>query len=194
MLNKIWTAIISISIIYAFFAHTLDNVANGFLKGCESTVSLCITFVGVTSFWLGIMQIIKDSNLLDKLRKFISPLINILFSNIKNNKKALDAISLNVTANFLGLGNAATPFGIEAIKYMNEQNQDKNKATHDMIMFLVLNTTCLQLIPTSIIAYRLATGSKNAGVVFIPILIATFFSTLFGIIITKIFIKRDKRC
>lgn len=194
MLNKIWTAIIGASIVYALFAHTLDSVANGFLKGCEDTVNLCITFVGVSSFWLGIMEIITKSNLLEKLQKLISPMINILFKENRGNKKALDAISLNVTANFLGLGNAATPFGIEAIKHMNEKNKNKNKATHDMIMFLVLNTTCLQLIPTSIIAYRLSSGSKNAGIVFIPILLATFFSTFAGVIITKIFIKRDRQC
>ncbi len=139
------------------------------------------------------MEIVKESRLTDKINIIFRPIINLLFKDIKNNKEASNAVILNLSANFLGLGNAATPLGIDAIHKMNKINNKKDTLSDDMIMFLVLNTTCLQLLPTSIFAYRMSFGSKNPTIVFLPILLSTLCTTICGILLVKLF-NRGKKC
>ena len=193
MLDKIWYFIIIISVIYGVATGNIENVTKAFSSSGEDTVKICISLLGTMCFWMGMMEIITKSKLIDKVNSLFSPIINILFKDLKHNKEVINAIILNLSANFLGLGNAATPFGIEAMHQMNKVNDKKDTLNDDMIMFLILNTTCFQLLPTSIFAYRMSYGSTNVGIVFIPILLSTLFTTISGIIIAKIF-KRYNKC
>ncbi|WP_294468378.1 nucleoside recognition domain-containing protein [uncultured Anaerofustis sp.] len=193
MLDKIWYFIIIISVIYGVATGNIENVTKAFSTSGEDTVKICISLLGTMCFWMGMMEIITKSKLIDKVNSLFSPIINILFKDLKHNKEVINAIILNLSANFLGLGNAATPFGIEAMHQMNKVNDKKDTLNDDMIMFLILNTTCFQLLPTSIFAYRMSYGSTNVGIVFIPILLSTLFTTISGIIIAKIF-KRYNKC
>lgn len=193
MLDKIWYFIIIISVIYGVATGNIENVTKAFSTSGEDTVKICISLLGTMCFWMGMMEIITKSKLIDKVNNLFKPIINILFKDLKHNKEVINAIILNLSANFLGLGNAATPFGIEAMHQMNKVNDKKDTLNDDMIMFLILNTTCFQLLPTSIFAYRMSYGSTNVGIVFIPILLSTLFTTISGIIIAKIF-KRYNKC
>lgn len=193
MLDKIWYFIIIISVIYGVATGNIENVTKAFSTSGEDTVKICISLLGTMCFWMGMMEIITKSKLIDKVNGLFKPIINILFKDLKHNKEVINAIILNLSANFLGLGNAATPFGIEAMHQMNKVNDKKDTLNDDMIMFLILNTTCFQLLPTSIFAYRMSYGSTNVGIVFIPILLSTLFTTISGIVIAKIF-KRYNKC
>jgi len=193
MLNKIWYFIILISVAYGVITGNIEGIANAFSSAGEDTVKICISLLGTMCFWMGMMEIITKSKLIDKVNNMFRPIINILFKDIKNSKETVNAIILNLSANFLGLGNAATPFGINAMHKMNKLNKNKDTLSDDMIMFLILNTTCFQLLPTSIFAYRMSYGSSNVGIVFIPILLSTLFTTISGIVIAKIF-KRYNKC
>lgn len=194
MLNKIWFFMILISVIYSFFAGTISSLSAAFLSGCSDTVTFVLTFLGVCSLWLGVLEVAKESGLMEKISKILLPLIRLLFKDSAKNEKIVHAITMNVSANFLGLGNAATPFGIKAIEHMKEDNNNSEVATNDMITFLVLNTTCIQLIPSTLISLRIAYGSTNPGIIFIPVFLATLFSATFGMIIVKLFIWRNKKC
>ena len=138
-------------------------------------------------FWSGIINIIKNTKLINILKKAIKPIINILFPNEKNNKKAVDYISINIISNLLGIGNAATPAGLSAIKEMQLENKEKNKLTDSMAMLIVLNTTSI-----TVIAIRSSLNSKNPAQIIFYIWISTISGTLMGIISTKLLLKIQK--
>lgn len=193
MLKKIWYFFILFSILFATLNGNLNRITSVFTTASTQSVTMCISLLGSMCFWMGIMEIIKESGLINKISLIIKPLIKHLFNNAKNDKEAINAVVLNLCANILGLGNAATPFGIEAMKKLQYTNKNKNTLSDDMIMFLVLNTSCLQLLPTSIFAYRASLGAKNPQIVFIPIILTTLFTMLISIIIAKLF-KRFEKC
>lgn len=193
MLKKIWYFLILFSVIFGIFTGKTNNIANAFSSAGQDSVKICFSLIGTMCFWSGMMEIVSKSKLTDKINTVFKPIINILFKDIKKDKEASNAVILNLSANFLGLGNAATPLGIDAIHKMNKLNTKKDTLSDDMIMFLILNTTCLQLLPTSIFAYRMSFGSKNPTIVFLPILISTLFTTIIGIVLAKLF-KRGRKC
>ena len=193
MIKKIWYFFILISAIFGIFNGKITDMANTFSSSGQDAVKISLSLIGTICFWSGLMEIVKESRLTDKINIVFRPIINLLFKDIKNNKEASNAVILNLSANFLGLGNAATPLGIDAIHKMNKINNKKDTLSDDMIMFLVLNTTCLQLLPTSIFAYRMSFGSKNPTIVFLPILLSTLCTTICGILLVKLF-NRGKKC
>ena len=190
MLNKIWPIFIIISFIYAFCSGNIENVNSGIFESTKNAVELCLTFLGTMCLWNGIMQIAYKSNLINKIVKLLNPIIKKLFPEIKNDEKIKKEISMNMIANILGLGNAATPLGIKAMKSMQEKNINKNKLSNSMMMFIVINTASLQIIPTTIIAIRSSLKSINPTSIVVPVWVATICSVITGIIITKILIKR----
>lgn len=192
MLNKIWPIFIIISFIYAFFIGNVENVNTGIFESTKNAVELSLTFLGTMCLWNGIMHIAYKSNLINKIVKFLNPIIKKLFPEIKNDEKIKKEISMNIIANILGLGNAATPLGIKAMKSMQEKNINKNKLSNSMMMFIVINTASLQIIPTTVIAIRTSLKSSNPTAIVVPVWIATMCSVITGIIITKILIKRGK--
>ena len=190
MLNYIWPVFIIISIVYAFISGKIDKVNSGFFNSTKSAVELCIIFLGTISLWNGIMQIAYKSNLINKLVKILNPIINKLFPEIKNNNKIKKEISLNIIANILGLGNAATPLGIKAMNSMQEINTNKDTLSNSMMMLIVINTASLQLIPTTIIAIRTSFNSNNPTDIMVPVWCASFCSIIIAIFATKILIKK----
>ena len=139
------------------------------------------------------MQIASKTSIIDKLIKLLSPIINFLFPAIKNNKKIKQEISMNMIANILGLGNAATPLGLMAMKCMQEENKNKDELSDSMMMFIVTYTASIQLIPTTVIAIRNSLGSNNPTSIVFPVWIATVCAAISGVIVTKLLIKLTKR-
>lgn len=192
MLNILWPVFIIISIIYAFLNGTIDKVNTSIFESCNSAIELCITLLGTICLWNGIMQIVQNSSLIGKLTKFLQPLLKFLFPDINEGSKANEEISLNIIANILGLGNAATPLGLKAMKTMQEDNPEKDKITDSMAMFIILNTASLQIIPTTVIAIRNSLGSSNPTSIILPVWVSTIIAAIAGITVSKICIKNSK--
>lgn len=155
----------------------------------ETSLTIVIYLIGVMTLWLGIMKIGERAGAIEKLARWISPFFQKLFPEIPKNHPAAGSIIMNFSANMLGLDNAATPLGLKAMHDLQELNSEKETASNAQIMFLVLNTSGLTLIPISVLALRGASGAANPADVFIPILLATFFATLGGLIVTSIYQK-----
>ena len=138
------------------------------------------------------MRIASKTSLIEKLTNFLHPIIKFLFPKIKNNKKIEKEISKNMIANMLGLGNAATPLGLQAMKSMQKENPKKDTLTDSMMMFIVINTASIQIIPTTVIAIRDSLGSTNPTAIIVPVWIATICAAIAGISVTKLLIKSSK--
>lgn len=179
---------IVLSIIYGIFNGNVQEITEGVIHSSVQTVEMCITFVGVWALWLGLMEIVKKSGLIDVISHVTFPVIHRLFPEVPKNHPALGAISLNFSANMLGLGNAATPFGLKAMKELQSINYNQDEASNAMCMFLVINTSSIQLIPTTVIALRASLGSTEPTSIILSSLIATSISTVFGI--TAVMIMR----
>lgn len=193
MLNILWPSFIIISFIYAILNGKVNELNDGIFKSLSDAVELTITFLGTISLWNGIMEIASNTTLIDKMTNAIKPLINYLFPDLKNNKKAKQEISVNMIANILGLGNAATPLGIKAMKTMQEDNIKKDELTDPMMMFILINTASIQLIPTSVIAIRTSLNSQNPTSIIIPVWVSSIVAAVVGIFFTKILIKKGKK-
>lgn len=154
MLNKIWPIFIIISYIYAMFNGNIEEINNSVFASATDAVELSITFLGTICLWNGIMQIAIKTSLIKKLTKLLYPIMKMLFPEIKKDDVVYEQISMNVIANVLGLGNAATPLGLKAMKSMQNNNDKKEVLTNSMAMFIILNTASLQIIPTTVIAIR----------------------------------------
>ena len=189
MLNILWPLLIIFSYIYAIFCGNIEQINNAVFTYTESAISLIITLFGTMCLWNGLMEIASNTNLINHLTKLFSPLINFLFPNSKDDKKINKQISMNIIANFLGLGNASTPLGIKAMKSMQEKNPNKDRLTDDMATFIILNTASIQIIPTTVIAIRLSLGSTNPTKIIFAVWISTFCAAIVGIAVTKICIK-----
>ena len=194
MLNIIWPAFIIISVIYALGTGNIENVSNGIFDSAKSAVELTITFLAASPkavlIWNGIMEIAKQTTLIQKLTKGLKPFIHFLFPEMKQNKQAEEEISMNVVANLLGLGNAATPLGLKAMQTMQKENMKKDTLTNSMAMFIVINTASLQLIPTNVIAIRSSLESNSPSSIILQVWVATIVAAIVGITATKILMKR----
>ena len=192
MLNIIWPAFIVISCIYAILTGRVSELNNGIFDSVSQAVQLSITFLGTICLWNGLMEIVKKTTLMEKLTKLLNPGIALLFPELKNHQQAKAEISMNLIANILGLGNAATPLGLKAMKTMQKENKKKNIISNSMAMFIVLNTASLQLIPTNVIAIRTSLSSNNATQIVFPVWIVTIIAATVGVIATKIILKKVK--
>ena len=192
MLNIIWPLFIIISFIYAFFSGNIENVSNGIFTSLTAVVNLCLTFLGTMCLWNGIMEIAKRTTLIRKLTIFFRPLINFLFPELKENEQAKEEISMNMIANILGLGNAATPLGIKAMKTLQKDNKNKMILSNSMLMFILINTASIQLIPTNVIAIRNSLNSSMSTQIIFPVWIATITAALASIITAKVLIRLGK--
>lgn len=192
MLNLVWPIFIIISIIFAFFSGSIQQLNNSIFESTKIAVDLCITLLGTICLWNGIMQIASKTSCMEKITKFLRPIMKLLFPKMKKDSKIYQEISMNMVANILGLGNAATPLGIKAMKSMQDENKDKKTLTNEMAIFIVLNTASIQIIPTTVIAIRNSLGSQNPTGIIFPVWIATACAATAGIVATKIFIKLGK--
>ena len=193
MLNILWPAFILISFIYGILRGNIEAINDSIFTSAKNSVELTITFFGTICLWNGIMKIAQETTFVAKLTKLLKPLINFLFPDIKNNEKVREEISMNMIANILGLGNAATPLGLKAMKTLQKENEKKDTISNSMAMFIVINTASLQLIPTTVIAIRASLGSQNPTQIIFPVWGATIAAAVAAITATKIFIAIDKR-
>ena len=190
MLNIMWPAFILISFIYGILIGNVEAVNQSIFESSASAVKLSITFFGTICLWNGIMQIAVKTSLIEKLTKFLKPIISIIFPEIKNDKKISKEISMNMVANILGLGNAATPLGLKAMESMQRKNEDKSKLSNSMAMFILVNTASLQIIPTTVISIRSSLGSNNPTKIILAVWVATIAAFATAIIAGKILIKK----
>ena len=192
MLNYIWSVMIILGIIFSIVTGGLAQITTTTIDSAEAAVTLVIQMIGIICMWMGLMKIAENSGLINSLSIKLAPLLNFLFPDLKGNNKALNYISTNLIANALGLGWAATPAGILAMKEMQKVSKDKKTATKSMCMFMILNMSFLQLISVTVIADRAALGSTNASLVIGPGIIVTLSTTIIGIIIAKLYEKGEK--
>ena len=183
MMNYIWVIIIVFSFFSAIATKNMSMLSTSVISGGSDAITLIIKLTGVICFWNGIMAIAEKSGFTTLLCNLFQPVLKFLFPDVKD-KKIKDAISMNITANLLGLGNAATPLGLEAMKRMQEHNLSKDTASDDMVKFVVINTAALHLIPTSIAFLRQNFGSKNPMEIMLPALITSILSLFVGITLT----------
>ncbi len=191
-MNYLWPIIIIISFVFAIISGNIQNLNNSIFSSVSDVIKLSLTLVGNMCLWCGLMKIIQETKIMNYLMRILRPILNWLYPDEKNNEKAMEAISINTISNFLGIGNAATPAGLKAMEELQNNNPRKEELSNAMIMLIVLNTTSIQLIPTTVIAIRSALGSPNPSNIIIPIWISTIAGTLTGIIITKILLRRRK--
>ena len=192
MLNIVWPFFIIISFSFAIFSGNLQELNSSIFKSTEDAVNLSINLLGTMCLWSGIMQIVKESSLMEKLAKMIKPAMKFLFPKININSDAYKEITMNIISNILGLGNAATPLGLKAMKSMQKENKQKDTLSDQMIMFIVINTASIQIIPTTVIAIRASLGSNDPTSIIVPVWVATFFAAVTGILAVKYFTKKEK--
>jgi spore maturation protein A len=173
MLNTIWPIFILISFSYAIFSGNLEQLNSSIFESTNDAIKLSIELLGTICLWNGIMQVASNTSIIDKLTNLLCPIIKLLFPEMRKNKQIQKEISMNMIANILGLGNAATPLGLKAMKSMQEENVQKDTLSNSMLVFIVLNTASIQIIPTTVIAIRNSLGSTNPTKIVFPVWIAT---------------------
>lgn len=189
MMNYIWGSIIILSTVCAVFTGNISSLSNAVLSGANDAVSLVISILGMMAFWTGIMKIAEKSKITECLSNLLSPIIKFIFPDCQAKSPATKAICMNITANLLGLGNAATPFGIEAMKKLQKNNNFKSTATNSMAMLIVINTASLQLIPTLLCTLRQKHGCENPMEIIPHLWIISAVSLAAGVISAKILEK-----
>lgn len=189
-MNYIWCGMIIISIIVSVFTGTVDETINAAFEGAKSAVFTILSFAGIMCFWTGIMKVAEKAGLSQKVEKLLRPVINFLFPNAGSEAKKY--ISVNMSANLLGMGNAATPMGIKAMECLDRENKNPLYASDDMCMLVVLNTTSIQLIPTTIIALRVAASSADPFSIILPIWISSITAVLAAVFLAKMYFRRKR--
>ena len=186
MINLIWISFIIFGIIYALITGNISLVNEEIVTSAKKSLDIFLGIFPTIVLWLGIMTIAKDSGLLNRISKLLYPVLKIAFPDIPRNHESLGYISSNITSNLLGLGSASTPFGLKAMKSLQDLNEDKEVASRSMITFILLNISGLTLLPTTIISLRSINNSSNPTSILLTIILTTTISTIIAIIIDKI--------
>lgn len=213
MLNILWGAMMLIGITYGAMTGRMGEITDAALSSAKEAVVLCITMAGIVAMWMGVMEIARSSGMIEKMTEKMQPLLRFLFPNLPRDHPAMEYISANIIANFLGLGWGATPFGLKAMEKLAELEEERRQengqeadinsrgklrilprgtASNEMCTFLILNISSLQLIPVNIIAYRSQYGSTNPAGIVGPGIVATLLSTVVAIVFCK-FKDRKRR-
>lgn len=186
MINYIWFILIFLGIITGMINGSGEAISKSIVNSCGSTVTFMIELTGIMCFWCGVMKIAEKSGFTKKLSIILKPILKIIFKEASKDEKTLGAIVMNLTANMMGLSNAATPFGIKAMEEMDKQNKTKGIASNDMSLFLVLNAACVQFLPTTIISIRAACNSVNPGIIIVPAFVSTLTAAIVGVFSCKL--------
>ena len=186
MINIIWFLILSLGIVIGILTGKGEVLSKAVVLGAAGSVELIIGLVGMMCLWCGIMKIAEKSGLTDTLASALRPILKIIFKDAGKNQKTMSSITMNLTANMMGLSNAATPFGIKAMEEMQKVNKVKDTANNDMALFLVLNAACIQFLPTTVISIRAAYNSQNPAIIILPAIIATGTAAILGVVYCKI--------
>jgi spore maturation protein A len=192
MVNYIWLFFIVVGFIFAGIQGNIDAATQAMFKGAESAVTVSFGLISILVFWLGIMRIAEDAGVLRKLGALIKPIIRFLFPSVPHNHPAIGYIMTNMSANILGLGNAATPMGIRAMQELQKLNPNKDAPSAAMCTLLALNTSSVTLVPTTLIAIRMTYGSVNPAEIVGTTLIATIISTTVAIMVDRWYRGRQK--
>lgn len=190
MLNILWPIFIIISIVYAIFSGNVENLNNSIFESTQNALNLTLTLLGMTCLWSGIMEVASKTKIIYYLAKILKPIMKKLFSNL--DEVSYNNITMNIIANILGLGNAATPLGLKAMNELQKDNRNKERLSDNMLMLIVLNTASLQVIPTTVIAIRSSLGSQNPTRIIFPVWISTICAAVVGITCAKIITKCTK--
>ena len=193
MINYLFASFFIIGICYGLITGNLD-IGNHLLDSSKKGIELILSIIPIMCLWLGIMNIAKKSGLLDKLAKLLTPILTIIFPEIPKNSPCFSYIGTNIIMNMLGLGNAATPFGLKAIKELQILNRKKDEASRSMITFLVMNTASVTIMPTTIISLRMMYNSISPESIIPYIIITSSLSCLVGLIIDRLFYVVKKVC
>ena len=193
-INIIWLSIILISIASAAWLGKMSALTLALFEESKAAVMLAVGLIGSMAFWLGMMKILEEAGALKILAKIVRPVMSKLFPEIPKDHPAIGAIVMNMSANMLGMGNAATPFGINAMQELDKLNGEKGRATNAMCLFLAINTSSVTLLPLGVITIRAAAGAKDPASILIPSLLATIVSTTVAILATKLLQRRTPDC
>ncbi|MBN2858244.1 MAG: spore maturation protein [Candidatus Delongbacteria bacterium] len=190
-INIIWLAMILISVAVAAFTGKMEDVTMASFDSAKSAVTLAVGLIGAMALWLGLMKVLEAAGALNFISKMIYPVMKRLFPNIPEGHPALSAIIMNMSANMLGLGNAATPIGIKAMQELEEINPKKGTATDSMVLFLAINTSSVTILPLGVITIRAVAGADAPAAIIIPAILATIISTITAILACKFFTDRS---
>ena len=193
MINIIWLSLIVIGVITAIFRGQAQLVTDAAIGSANTAVELAIGLIGVMTLWLGLMKLAEQSGIVKALGRLLKPVMKRLFPEVPADHPAMGSMVMNMAANILGLGNAATPLGIKAMKELQELNEDKDTASNPMCMFLAINTSSVTLIASTVIAYRVAAGSTNPTEIIGPTIIASTIGTAVAITAAKLLEKVSKK-
>lgn len=186
MMNYIWITIIFFSVITAVFNGTANELSNSIITSGNTAVNLCFSLLGTFCLWNGLMNVAEKSGLSQAFAKFTAPILCKIFKGLNKNSDAILPISLNITSNLLGLSNAATPIGIEAMKKLAKENTGKSTPSNNMVLFVVMNSAALRLIPSTVASIRANHGSANPLEIIVPSVLTSICALTVGISITKI--------
>ena len=193
MVGYIWAVLIGIGIIYAFFSGNLNVINESILTNATEALDLILNLLPIIVLWTGILKIAEESGLLEKFANFLNPILHKLFPDVPKENKALGYISSNIAANMLGLGSAATPAGLKVMNELQKLNKEKDTASPPMITFLILNTAGVTLIPTTILALRVAYKSASPSEIILPAILATLLSSIAGLTLDFFIRKRNQK-
>ncbi len=193
MLNKIWLSMMSASLLYSFANGTYTETLQAGISSCGDTLNLLLVMLGILCFFNGLMKIAEQCGITNAVAKLLSPLLCKLFPDVPPDSAAFGAMTMNITANLLGLGNAATPLGISAMEKLQAYQKTPGRATHAMCLFVIMNTASIQLIPSTILSLRMTYGSQNPYGILFPMWISSFLGLLAGILAAKQFRSREER-
>lgn len=186
LVNFVWLSMIVFGIIVAAINGNIEVVTTAAFEGANNAVKISISLIAIITFWLGIMKLAEKAGLVNALARLVRPVMRLLFPSVPKDHPAMGAIVMNLSANILGLGNAATPMGLIAMRELQTLNPHKDTASEAMCTFLALNTSCVTLIPTTIIGIRLLYGSSDPTAIVGPTIMATAFSMIVAIIVDRL--------
>lgn len=189
-MNYIWVFMIVVSYIFSFFSGRTADVTKSVFDGCSDAVTLVISLLGMMCLWTGLLEVAQSSGLIKKVQKILSPIISWLFPTIDKKADVAGDISMSISANLLGLSNAATPLGLSVMEKLEKRNLVKDTASDEMCMFVVINTASITLLPTTLLTLRTAFSSKAPFEVIVPVWIVSFVSLFSGIICAKLCARR----
>lgn len=192
-MNYIWGGLILISLAASVFTGRVEQTAAAATAGASAAIESCVSLLGIMCLWTGLAKIGEKSGIISVLSRLLKPVTKLLFPNVKTDSPAMRAIVMNLVANMMGMGNAATPLGINAMKELHKLNNYRSSASNDMCMFIVINTASIQLLPATLISMRQSFGSADSGAVIVPVWIVSIIAVIIGVTVSKILEKRTIR-
>jgi len=180
-MNLIWILLITVSVIFAIATGRLEDFTKAVFDAGKTAVEISLFLLGIIAIWMGILKILEDSGIIHNISRFFRPLIKKLFKNVPDDHPAITSITLNFIANLFGIGNAATPLGIKAMQDLQTLNPDKEETSFEMMLFVVINTSSIQLVPFTVIGILASFGSANPAAIVLPTILATVLSSVIAV-------------